>query len=278
MSNMFAPVHLLKQLCGCTTGQPPDANERAQDEAPVLDTTTLPARYRAYGILYGAGIPLCIWFEDALANFGVPTFTFALFLVVPTALLAPASKELEKAGYSKTRLPLAYRGIHQFENMYEPEKTSEAVTDESATTAEDEEDVIDSSNPPVVLLSADEWFYQLPETTAAMQDCFPTLPRYLTSIMSKWLGAAEHEDMLLMHLAIQLEYVYDYLDEVKQPGFEKSLPTHLWEFHLDGVSPTDRALSDFETQRRYRQKICEVHGGMFNANGEWVSGAERSSQ
>lgn len=287
---MFDPVHLFKQLCGCheptnlangDAGQPPNAVE---EEAPVLDTTTLPTRYRAYGILYCAVIPLCIWFEDALAHFGVPTFTFALFLVVPSAQLAQAINHLEKAGYKKRRPHLDYRNIRQFENMYEPEKPSIAA--DSATVAENggdgfpptnPADIIDSSNPPVVLLSADEWFYKLPQITAGMQDCFPTLPQYLTSIVSKWLSAAENEVMLRMHLAVQLEYIYEYLDEVKQPGFEKNLPSYLREFHLDGVNATgSRELSLVENQRKYRQQISEVHGG--NADAEWVLGAEQSSQ
>lgn len=46
-----------------------------------LQAENLP-RFAACSVLYKAGIPVCIWLEDALAQLGVPTLVFDLFLLV----------------------------------------------------------------------------------------------------------------------------------------------------------------------------------------------------
>jgi hypothetical protein len=71
----------------------PKANER--DEARA----GFPTRFAAYGVLYGAGIPACIWLEDALLQFGIPTVVFELFLLVPD--VDAAVRALISAGYRR---------------------------------------------------------------------------------------------------------------------------------------------------------------------------------
>lgn len=271
MSGMFDPVCLLKQLCGrrATAGAHDEAEQVAEaaEAAPVSDDDSLASRYQACGILCRAGIPLCIWFEDALERFGVPTMTFCLFLVVPGPQLAQAANHLERAGYKKRAPTLALSDIPQFENIYGPEPPRQAadLVAEPESQAGDvspvdsDIELVDSSHPPVILLSADEWFYELPQTVAETQDCFPTLPRFLTSLVSKWLALTEDDDLLRVRLAVQIEYIYSYVDEVKQPGFENNLSQHLRGFHLDGVNATEpRELETLATQKRYLEQIRDT--------------------
>lgn len=264
MSQLLSPIHLLKQLC---SRNPPAV---AEAEAPVLDTSTLSSRYKAYGVLYCAGIPSCIWFEDALENLGVPISTFCLFLMVPSAQVAQAADQLKWSGYRKRRPVLAFRRIPQFKNIYglvDMPGTSQSGKGNEADEDDDDDEklppldideIVDPDHPPVILLPAETWFYHdIPKTTAVMKDCFPTLPRMLTSLVEKWLSLTQDHDYdeLRLFLAIQIEYLYDYLEEVKKPGFEQNLPRHLWKFHFDGVNGTEpRELDSFATQRMYLEE------------------------
>lgn len=247
---MFNSFHHLRRLCGRqnTATKDKDINTHPSEEsdsaAPVLDTSTLALRYRAYGILYCAGIPLCVWFEDALAHLGVPTETFCLYLLVPAAQLSQAADHLINDGnYSKRELPLPLRRISRFANIYGP-PVPEHIKPPSPITCEDgsqyipdPNDRVDPVNPPVILLPAEEWFYELPPTAAEMLDCYPTLSQILTSLILRWL--AEDEENLSIYVSVMIEYIYDYLEGVKTPGFENLLPEEIRRFHLDMIHGRD---------------------------------------
>lgn len=236
-----------------------DSAEVAPVPVPVLDTDALPSRYRAYGILYNAGIPLCIWCEDALEHLGVPTATFCLYLVVPDARMQQAADHLVRAGYQKRELPFALNEITQFSNIYGPPQE----TPDRPPNVESEDDFvldpkdsIDSRDPPVILLPDQEWFCELSGTVAEMQDCYPTLAQLLTALIYKWMAVEEQDERLLLHIAIHIEYIYEYLDAVRQPGFEESLPQRIWGFHFDRLKGLDAG--DWGTvpyQKSYMAKI-----------------------
>lgn len=216
--------------------------EAAPTPTPVLDTDALPSRYRAYGILYNSGIPLCVWGEDALEHLGVPTATFCLYLTVPEARVREAAGQLVRAGYQKRGLPFALAKITQFGNIYGParkEPDPPSDVDREGDYVVDPEDRIDSLSPPVVLLPAQGWFFELPGTVSEMQDCYPTLPQLLTSLICKWMALEEQDQRLLLHIAVHIEYIYDYLDDVKRPGFEGSIPQKVRGFHFDRLNRLD---------------------------------------
>lgn len=243
---MFNSLHLLKKLCGQRKADTDSSNiEQDLDDAqmaPVSNTKTIPFRHRAYGILCSARIPSLIWCEDALEHLGVPTESFCLFLVVPDLLQTQASDHLMRAGYQKRQLPLAFCDIPEFSNIYGPPAKSPGQVVKAEDTVNplvDPEDIIDPTNPPVILLPAKEWFVSLPETYSGIQDCYPTLPQLLTSLVSKWLVLGEQDDRLRLRLAVLIEYIYDYLDVVKQPEFGESLPQKIQMFHTERVNGLD---------------------------------------
>lgn len=260
---MFKSLHRLGQLFG-QRKEDPDNSKMEQDlnhaqMAPALNAITLPSRHRAYGILCSAGIPSLIWCEDALEHLGVPTETFCLFLVVPDSLQTQASDHLMRVGYQKRQLPFALRRIAQFSNIYGPPapNPSQVVNEEDRENPFlDPEDIIDQIHPPVILLPATEWFISLPETYSGTRECYPTLPQLLTSLISKWLVLEEQDDRLLLRLAVLIEYIYDYLDVVKQPEFEKELPQSLRMFHterVNGLEPGE--LGTVSYQRRFLDRM-----------------------
>lgn len=266
---MFNSFYYLRRLCGQrhTADGDEGINTHPSEEstAPVLDTGTLALRYRAYGILYCAGIPLCLWFEDALEHLGVPTETFCLYLLVPAAQLQKAADHLVNDGhYSKRQLPMALDRISHFENIYAPPVRESPVPpipivfSDGERYVPDPDDIVDSYNPPVILLPAEAWFYELPHTAAEMLDCYPTLPQLLTSLILKWLALGDDEDALRLHVSVMIEYVYEYLEDVKKPGFESSLPETIRRFHSDmvhGRDPGELQMGIWSCQKYYRDEM-----------------------
>lgn len=244
-----------------------DTEPSEESTAPVLDTSTLALRYRAYGILYCADIPVCVWFEDALEHLGVPTETFCLYLLVPAAQLQQAADHLVNDGqYSKRRLPFPLDRISHFENIYAPPVHESSAPPNSLTFPDGEEYVpdldnqIDSFNPPVILLPAEAWFYQLPNTTAEMLDCYPTLPQLLTSLILKWLTLEDDQEDLSLHVSVMIFYAYEYLEDVKKPGFENLLPEKIRRFHSDvinGRDPGELQMGIWTCQKYYRDEMKE---------------------
>lgn len=99
----------------------------------------------------------------------------------------------------------------------------------------DPKDRVDCLNPPVILFPAEAWFYELPSITAKMLDCYPVLSQLLTSLTLKWLTLGKDWENLYVHGAVLMEYIYEYLHDVKKPGFEKMLPGDIRGFHSDVV-------------------------------------------
>lgn len=266
---MLNSFYYLKRLCG---RQKPadmdgvnDTDPSEESTAPVLDTSTLALRYRAYGILYCAGIPLCVWFEDALEHLGVPTELFCLYLLVSTAQLQQAAEHLVNDGqYIKTRLPFPLDRISHFENIYAPPVRKDLPPPNALIFPNGEEHVldpddrVDSLNPSVILLPAEAWFYKLPNTTAEMLDCYPSLPQLVTSLILKWLSLGDDEENLSVHVAVMIEYAYEYLEDVKRPGFGTLLPEKTRRLHSDivnGRDPGELQMGIWSCQKYYQDEM-----------------------
>lgn len=265
---MFDSLHLLRQLCGQHKEDSGSDNiDQGLDDAQMaqaVNTVTIPSRHRAYGLLYSAGIPSLIWGEDALEHLGVPTDTFCLFLVVPDHLLPQASDHLMRAGYQKGQLPSDLVDIPQFGNIYGPPANEQAVDNPFLDPDLDPKDIMDPSHPPVILLPAGEWYMSLPETNAGIQEGYPTLPQLLTSLISKWLSLEEQDSRLRLRLAVLIEYIYDYLDAVKQPGFEETLPGRIQLFHSKRVKGSEtEEWGTYACQKRF---LDEMKGGADDSN------------
>ncbi|GAB0138948.1 hypothetical protein EsDP_00007167 [Epichloe bromicola] len=220
------------------------------DEAEV----TFTARFAACDVLARAGIPSCIWLEDALSNLGVPTEVFELFLLVPDTGLA--ARALMSAGYERQEPSLALTPIPQFNNLFTPQETgNHSPAMDSDWTFE----VPDAIRTSVILLPAKEWFYDLPESLECMTAWFPTLSQLLTALIAKWLNLYEKDWDLRLRVGIFIGYIYEYIETVREPGFEKQLPRGYWQFHFDqvqGIRTSD--LGTFSCQEHYKHITCDI--------------------
>ncbi|KAH6615759.1 hypothetical protein B0J18DRAFT_289707 [Chaetomium sp. MPI-SDFR-AT-0129] len=232
-----------------------DDRDDGQELSPCEPESGIPPRFSACSILYSAGIPASIWFEDALAYHDVPTLVFELFLLVPD--VDAAARVLMSAGYQRGELSLALSPIRQFDNLYTPVRTeSQHPTTDAESTSQSPE--IDETR--VILLPAKEWFHDLPATPEDMADWFPTLPQLLTALIAKWLSLEEGDRDLRLRIAVFLGYIYEYLDSVKVRGFEQQLPQQFWAFHSDQVQGINAAdLGTFRCQEHYLRHIDEHH-------------------
>ncbi|KAH8905434.1 hypothetical protein BR93DRAFT_795567 [Coniochaeta sp. PMI_546] len=211
-------------------------------------------RFASCDILYSAGIPFCIWSEDALSHVGVPTIVFELFLLVPDVDLA--AQKLVDAGYERRGPPLAYEPIPQFHNLFAPAQSSK-----HSAAPEDEEvwGFIDSADTPVALLPAKDWFYDLPEKPEDMTDWYPTLDQLLVALIAKWLDLDAQESTLRLRIAVFIGYIYHYLDAVKEQGFENKIPRQYWRFHFDQVQGTTAGdIGTAQCQMDYLDMIRET--------------------
>ncbi|OAA62745.1 hypothetical protein SPI_04285 [Niveomyces insectorum RCEF 264] len=226
------------------------ARRQRKAKAPPSMQSENVARYAACNTLHTAGIPVCIWLEDALGHLGVPTLAFELYLLVHD--VAAATQILLESGYQRGKPSLAIESIPQFHNLFTLPRHEISG---SPTSSEPD----DSEQPSVILLPAAEWFYKLPERIENMADWFPTLPGIYSALVAKWLSLNEDEHALRLRIAVFIGYIYEYLDDtIRSPGFEQQLPAKYGQFHRDqlrGINTAD--LGTFKCQQHYLKNIEE---------------------
>lgn len=152
---------------------------------------------------------------------------FDLFLLV-TDVDAAAQKLLD-AGYQSRELPLALSTIPQFNNRFAPMQNSDCNIDADNDEARE---YLDPTMTPVILLPAKDWFYDLPAKPEDVTDWFPTLAQLLVGLIARWSALDVEDWALRLRIAVFIGYIYEYVDAVKKPGFEKSLPQEYSTFTL----------------------------------------------
>lgn len=234
-----------------------------------VDATTnqLPIRYDACSILWHADIPARVWGEDALANLGVPTIVFGLFLIVPD--VEAAAEKLKDKGYIHGERPLAYIDIPEFNNYYLPPCNN---ADSGTQTLDDGEP---SEKPNVILLQASDWFWNLPASSSDITDWFPQLPAFLVAMLDKLLDLdLEDEFGLILHLSIWIGYVYLYVAEVNEPNFLERIPSRYRQLHSDALQDSARgSLREPETRKYYQELI---RGSAMSTRNDRIGGTGSS--
>jgi hypothetical protein len=189
-------------------------------------------RYAACGILSDAGVTYCIWAEDTLLSYGVPTVTFDLFLLVRDP--NEAAEILKAAGYVREKPNPRYLNISQFSDRFGPERPSEP-TNEPREGSE----LYESADPAlnaVILLPAKQWNYELPHDAPILDKSVPPLPKFLDALIMTWLDVPNVEWPFRMHIATHIGYIYYYVEGVKAPRFEEGLRKEHRQFHFDQLA------------------------------------------
>lgn len=198
------------------------------------------SRYEACSLLQKHGINCAIWFEDAIAYYGVPTVVFDLYLLVPNIQDAA---ELLQEGHGWQTAPRQDNDIYSFL------EGSPALTVTLNYLRLIPPDWDEKNEQRTVLMPADIWnFTAFPPTP---DQFFPPLPALVDSLIAGWLDAVQAiGNELQDHVSLQLAYIYEYVAQVKETSFAEQLRLEHRQFHLDCVSGGAIGTQPFLIQQR----------------------------
>ncbi|KAI1360244.1 hypothetical protein F5Y08DRAFT_317788 [Xylaria arbuscula] len=220
------------------------------------------SRYAPCKILLEESIPSLIWFEDAVARYGVPTVVFDLCLIVPD--IQHAADILHQRGW-RLKPPGPYSFLTppcpvQYRRLICPVRENERNQGDAFDSPETGTSLL-SERTSTVLLSATEW--KIPTERlheASNNHHLPSLPVLANGLITNLLDAPDGSNVA-EHLLMMLGYLYDYSSEVKTEGFENCLNLENRQFHLDCISGQLSlwTLPFARHQRQVREDIRQGH-------------------
>jgi hypothetical protein len=208
------------------------------------------ARHAPCLIFADKQIPYVIWFEDALHYYGVPTVVFDLYLLVLD--IDAAADCLIKAGWT-----INTQSSHRIGNAETKIPQVPLISPDSQTKT--------------VLLLASDWKFPLPASPSLTDDqglSFPPLPGLLDALIESWLDGPSEDEALLLHLACQFNYLYEYVPALKRRSFANQMRYEHRQFHFDvraGMSSStlpfrrhERGIRNELLQGRYELQECSA--------------------
>lgn len=210
---------------------------------PIQSDRVLPCR-----ILREKGIACTVWFEDALAHYGVPTVLFDLYLLVPD--LHIAVQELLGHGWTRTSRRAKVGNADVKKAMF---SLAPPISDREQRRVENGIEIWISVPTTTVLLSSNDWNYALPKEDEISRDAatfFPPLPRLLEALMDSMLDTPPEDSSLRIHLVCQISYLYDHVAETRQPAFAGLLSSHHRQYHFDVLAGMNSGTIQFQAHQR----------------------------
>ncbi|KAE8139891.1 hypothetical protein BDV38DRAFT_41778 [Aspergillus pseudotamarii] len=217
-------------------------------------------RYKPCQVFFDHQVLHCIWFEDALVHYGVPTFVFDLYILVPDIDLA--ADLLVKAGWTF--------------DMQKPYLIGNAKVD--LVTFPQRRLISPNGQTRTVLLPAVNWKFPLTTDTqleyaplgngTLHKAPFPPLAGLLDALIEIWLDCPSDSAMLSIVLACQISYLYAHVPALKERSFAKQMKYEHHQFHFDvlagmrsGTLPFrrhQRAIRDALLQGEYKLRECSA--------------------
>jgi hypothetical protein len=198
-------------------------------------------------------IPCLVWFEDAIAPYGVPTVVFNLHLLVPDiddAARALMSKGWTDAGPLKSSYNFLMGPIPQ-RRLNPPDITAPG-------TAPPAPSFKDPPGPTLtVLLPAAYWNVSVDDLRPCSSDGFvPPLVVLMDALIDSFLDATSGP--LQTRLGTHVGYVYTHCKLLKTQDFADRLKLEHRQFHYDALSkPGTGTMRFLEEQRQIRGEIRE---------------------
>ncbi|GES64211.1 NAD-dependent 15-hydroxyprostaglandin dehydrogenase [Aspergillus terreus] len=196
-------------------------------------------RYSSCLVLENIGIPYVIWFEDALAHYGVPTIVFDLYLLILD--IDTAADALIKAGW-----------VVDTQN---PHRIGDSVVTIPQTPL-----ISPDQKTKTVLLLASDWRFPLaadpPLERVPVNDhspsklSFPLLPGLLDALIESWLVGPTEDATLLVRLAVYFNYLYGYVPALKERSFADQMKYEHRQFHFDVLAGMDSSTFPFRNHQR----------------------------
>ncbi|KAF1973757.1 hypothetical protein BU23DRAFT_639719 [Bimuria novae-zelandiae CBS 107.79] len=190
-------------------------------------------------ILHDHSIPCVVWFEDAIAYYGVPTVLFDLYILVPD--IETATQVLIRDGWNL--VPQEKGKIGNADVDYPQRHTSPP----GPTTT--------------VLLPAADWNFSLAglganNTKNLVNTIFPPLAGLVDALIDSLLDCPSDNYMLWSHLGVQIAYLYGWSPLLKEKGFAEQLMYEHRQYHLDVLFGMDHATWPFVShQRKIREAL-----------------------
>jgi len=222
-------------------------------------------RFQPCYLLHESKIPCVVWFEDAIAHYGVPTVVFNLYILVPN--IDEAAEVLVQKGWTLAEQEQAKVGnaiVESAQHCLIPLKddSGKARSDTGMQSMEPPPPPSKEPSGPTttVVLPAADWNFTLPEHcqysfNGSPTTFFPSLPGLLDALIDSLLDAPFNNSMLQGHLACQISYLYLYA-AVKERSFAEHLKYEHRQYHFDSLSVmTTETLQFIDHQRTIRELL-----------------------
>lgn len=211
-------------------------------------------RHEPCAILHERGVPCVLWFEDALAQHGVPTVVFDLHLLV--ADVDEAALALNEAGWTDTKP----RINHFLTDSAGKRRLNPPGFSTVAKGSRTWPPPPPSQEPPgpttTVLLPAADWNITDQELGPQLSEGFvPSLPLLLGALIDSLLDSPSNT-ALRARLVTYVSYLYDHCASLKAQSFAENLKPEHRQFHCDALSKTTLGTAPFiEEQRQIREEV-----------------------
>jgi hypothetical protein len=222
-------------------------------------------RFQPCRLLHESQIPCVVWFEDAIAHYGVPTLGFDLYVLVPD--IDEAAEALKQRGWTLAEQEQAKIGnaiVESAQHCLIPPKNDSGKAGSDTGTLSKEPPPLPSKEPSgpttTVILPAADWNFALPERRQYSSDgsptaFFPPLPGLLDALIDSSLDAPSDNSMLRGHLACQVSYIYSYT-AAKERSFAEYLKYEHRQYHFDSLSGmTTGTIQFIDHQRTIREAL-----------------------
>lgn len=213
-------------------------------------------RHEPCEVLRDQGIPCLVWFEDAIAPYGVPTVIFDLHLLVLSmdeATRALMDKGWTDAGPLKSNYHFLMGSVSQ--RRLDPPGMM-AIKSHWPTPLGPP-----SKDPPgpttTVLLPAAYWNVSVDDLRPCSPDGFlPPLAVLIDALIDSFLDSTSGP--LQTRLATYVAYVYTHCKSLRIQDFAEQLKLEHRQFHYNALSKPGLGTSTFiEEQRQIRKEIRE---------------------
>jgi hypothetical protein len=227
-----------------------------------MATTDRNPRHLPCHILHDSNLPCVVWFEDAIANYGVPTVVFDLYILVQD--LETAAQVLVKSGWN---LVLQEKGEIGNAIIDSPQRRltppSQYIRKAELPTSHPRTSnfpppLPDKSLPgptTTVLLPAADWNFSLAEvgandTKPLMYTVFPPLAGLVDALIDSLLDFSSGNAMFRNFLANQITYLYRWAPEQQEKMFAEQLRYEHRQYHLDVLSGMSHGTVPFVAHQR----------------------------
>lgn len=209
-------------------------------------------RYQPCYLLRVNGIPSVVWFEDAIAHYGVPTVVFDLYVLVPD--IDTAAQVLIKSGWSPVQQEHGRIGnatVRHTQCRLTPPPQGDETEISSPLSI--------TPRPPrpttTVLLPAMDWYFNLEGYREANMgssfiNIYPPLADLVDALIDSLLDCPSDNFMLQRYLSCQICYLYGHAPELQQRAFAEHLIYEHRQYHFDVLSGMSNGTVPFISHQR----------------------------